>query len=409
MHQAHTETVPHRAISVLIVDDNRVDRQRCRRMLQHHPDVQVCVTEAATVDEAEAMCRTTWFDCIIADYELPSRKGTDLARSHRADTDPPVILLTGNGDEVVAMEALQAGVCDYMKKDVLNEKALQRSLLNAVRRSVLIRAVHNKSRELERANEELQKRASEIERFYHTVSHELKTPLTAAREFISLVADEVLGGINVRQRQFLGHALECCDQLAVHFNDLVDTSRLETGKMRLVLKTERIETAILRGAMSLSAIATSRDIVLRRMLPQGLPEVTMDAGRITQVVANLLSNAIKFTDPGGTVQIEATCSEQFVRISIRDSGCGIAAEHLPRIFERLYQVTPAGENMIGAGLGLGLYICCEIVELHGGQLEVESIPGVGSVFSFTVPLAESAQIAPRATLPIYPELLERVS
>jgi len=128
MDRAYTEAVPHRAISVLIVDDNRVDRQRCRRMLEHHPEIEVCATEAATVDEAESMCRTTWFDCIIADYELPLRKGTDLARDHRDDTNPPVILLTGNGDEVVAMEALQAGVCDYIKKNVLNEKALQNGM-----------------------------------------------------------------------------------------------------------------------------------------------------------------------------------------------------------------------------------------------------------------------------------------
>lgn len=410
-YQPHTQTVPHRPISVLVVDDNRVDRLHCRRILQEHPNLHVRVTEAATVDEAETLCQSGWFDCIITDYQMPRRPGTDLARANRDDNDPPVILLTGNGDEIVAMEALQAGVTDYLKKDALTAKSLQHALSNAVRKSVLLRAVHTKSRELANANDELQKRANEIERFYHTVSHELKTPLSAAREFISLVNDEVLGSVNARQRQFLGHALECCDQLAVHFNDLVDTCRLETGKLRLSIKADRIENAVVRATMSMCGTANGRDIALLRNIEHGLPDVAIDVGRIVQVLANLLNNALKFTATGGTVCIAATrCSQHSVQISVRDTGCGIPAEHLPRVFERLYQVNPAGDNMIGAGLGLGLYICREIVELHGGQFTVDSVVGKGSIFAFTVPVA-SAELAAARTLANHPsvDMFDRLS
>jgi signal transduction histidine kinase len=376
---------------VLIIDDEPVDRERCVRFLQQIPAVASEIVAVSTVSEANAQLRLGRFDCIITDYHLADQTGLEFAAEHCEEGDPPIILLTGNGSETVVLAALRAGVADYLIKSTLTANGLHRAIHNAVEKADLRDSVRARNETIARTHNTLQRRSNEIQRFYHTVSHELKTPLTAAREFISLVVDGVAGDINEQQRDFLMHAVDCCDQLAMHFNDLVETTRLETGKLKLHQSVQRIEKVVLRAVFSVTAMANDRGITLQHHLPPDLPDVYIDDGRVLQVMANLLTNALKFTDPGGKVDLVVTNPKpDEVRVSVRDTGCGIDAEHVDHIFERLYQVPRDEEHATSGGLGLGLCIAKEIVELHGSCLQVESVKGKGSTFHFSVPVTGHA-------------------
>ena len=245
---------------------------------------------------------------------------------------------------------------------------------------------------LERANRDLLVKNQEIQNFYHTLSHELKTPLTSAREFISIVLDGLAGPLSETQSEYLGIAKQSCDQLRACVNDLLDATKLETGKLALELKPASLASLVQRAAATMTPMITEKQIVLRQELQPDLPEASLDEHRITQVLTNLLSNAIKYTSAGGEIVVkvaDAPGRPELLQVSVSDTGRGIPKEEQDRIFERLYQVK-AGDATTEQGVGLGLYLCRELVQLHGGSIWVESEPGRGSTFAFVLPKSPQA-------------------
>jgi PAS domain S-box-containing protein len=246
--------------------------------------------------------------------------------------------------------------------------------------------------QLERSNADLRHKNEEIQNFYHTLSHELKTPLTSAREFVAIVMDGLAGGLNETQKDYLRIALESCNQLRVCLNDLLDATRLETGKLSIELKPASLGAVVERVVKTLRPAAAGKRIELSCEVEPGLPPVSLDENRITQVTANLLNNALKFTEPGGRIAVRVTVPPEqagLAEVSVSDTGRGIPAEQLDRIFDRLYQVK-SGDATSEQGVGLGLYICRELVRLHGGNISVESKVGEGSTFTFSLPLEPAA-------------------
>ena len=242
--------------------------------------------------------------------------------------------------------------------------------------------------QLERSNADLRHKNEEIQNFYHTLSHELKTPLTSAREFVAIVVDGLAGGLNDTQKEYLRIALESCNQLRVCINDLLDATRLETGKLSIELRPAELGALVERIVKALRPAAKGKRIELSCEVEPGLPVVSLDENRITQVITNLLNNALKFTEPGGRIVARVGASPEepeTLEVSVSDSGRGIPAEQLGRIFDRLYQVK-SGDASTEQGVGLGLYICRELVRLHGGDISAESTVDVGSKFTFTLPL-----------------------
>jgi len=241
---------------------------------------------------------------------------------------------------------------------------------------------------LRQKDKQLIRRNREVQNFYHTLAHELKTPLTSAREFISILKDGVAGPVNPTQIEYLGYAQESCDELTVCINDMLDATRLDTGKFTLHLKPVSLAEIVKRVVLGLHGEAAAKNIDLGHEIQPELPDVTVDETRITQVIDNLVNNAIKFTPDGGTVRItvsDCPAHSGVVQISVKDSGAGIDKAQIPLIFDRLYQIKE-GDAATGKGLGLGLYICRELVLLHGGEIRVESQLGQGSTFTFTVPI-----------------------
>ncbi len=377
-------------IRILIVEDDPWFQEFYRRLLKQDTAQQYVFVSVSSGQEGLEKYVSERPDCVLLDYKLPDLNGVEFlnslssAYSHHA---APVIMLTGEGSEELVVEVLKSGAVDYVPKKVVSNRSLTRAIANAVEKQELRTAVENKQRKLEQTNKKLLRKHEEIQRFYHTLSHELKTPLTGAAEFVSIVLDGLAGPLSETQTEYLGLAKEACDQMTRGLNDLLDATRLDTGKLRISPQRCAIDKLVSRIVMSMKPLAERKGISLKNEVKHDLPDVYIDEQRITQVLTNLLTNAFKFTENGGQVRVTVGDSAEAadsVLISVVDNGRGIEADQLPHIFDRLYQVKRSDSHGEGGGLGLGLNICKELVALHKGNLCVESAPGAGSAFSFNV-------------------------
>jgi len=216
-----------------------------------------------------------------------------------------------------------------------------------------------------------------------TVSHQLKTPLTSLRMSIYLLLEERIGALNAQQADLLIAARDDSERLVGILDDLLDLSRIESGKAQVNLEPVSPQ-ALARDAVEPFLVeAKDKGLTLASAVPDDLPEVLADREKINQAFANLLSNALRFTRPGGSVTVRASREPGHVVFSVEDTGAGIPAEHLGHVFEPFYRV-PGQDTK--SGVGLGLAIVKELVCAHGGEVGVESEAGKGSTFRFTLPL-----------------------
>ncbi|MFC1498786.1 ATP-binding protein [Verrucomicrobiota bacterium] len=223
--------------------------------------------------------------------------------------------------------------------------------------------------------------------FVAEVSHELRTPLGIIREFVSLVSDEVAGPLTEKQKECLQSAIKNCDRITELINKMLDLARIEAGKIEL--NRERADIAQLLKECYEDFLVTcqSRKQELLLEVPNDLPAACYDVESIREVVTNLVGNAQKFTPEGGTITISCQHGGQFLTVCVEDSGIGISPEAQEKIFEPFIQV--GRNNGPGAkGTGLGLSITKELVKMNGGYISVDSTPGEGSRFSFTLPVYE---------------------
>ena len=236
---------------------------------------------------------------------------------------------------------------------------------------------------------ELEKLKSE---FLANVSHELRTPLVAIEKSISLILSRETGDISETQTQFLSIAERNLKRLSLLINDLLDLSKLEARKMELKRETVILEKIINDSIETLNNWAKTKSIRLEKVIPADIPGVNIDPNKIIQVLNNLIGNAIKFTPQGGsiTVGLESSKEDGVIKVSVADTGIGIAKEDLPRVFDKFYQTQERAPTDI-SGTGIGLAIVKEIVELHGGKVWAESEKGQGAKFIFTLPLSNTTE------------------
>ena len=223
-----------------------------------------------------------------------------------------------------------------------------------------------------------------------TVSHELKTPLTSIQMAIHLLLEEVVGPITPKQAELLLAARQDSDRLLAMVNDLLDLARIEQGRVQLDLRPIPVGQLVQGALMRFEERAEDAGIKLKASVPGGLPPVFADEDRVSHVFDNLLANALAHTDRGGRVTVSAELDQRAIRFSVADTGEGIAAEHLPHIFGRFYRVPG---SRAPHGVGLGLAITREIVEAHGGQVDVTSRVREGTTFTFTLPTPADAERA----------------
>jgi signal transduction histidine kinase len=378
------------ALKLLVVDDDEVDRMAIRRALRR-ARVDADVDNQPTAEAAIAALQSVEYDCILLDYNLPGATGMEVLRMlGNAGVRVPVVCLTGQGDEELAVATMKAGAADYVSKSKLSPDRLERSIRYAI---AIHRAETERLQLLEReqrAREEAQAANRAKDEFLATLSHELRTPLNAILGWSRLLMAGHLDEASTR------HAIEIIErnshiQLQL-IEDLLDISRIITGKLRLDSRPIVVRDVIDGAMESIRHAADARRIhVTAAVDPESLT-LDCDAARMQQIVWNLLSNAIKFTPEGGRVAISARRDGDAVAIDVADTGIGIAPGFLPYVFDRFRQQDAANTREYG-GLGLGLAIVRHLAELHGGSAEAFSPgEGAGSTFSVRLPVHETAAV-----------------
>jgi signal transduction histidine kinase len=242
--------------------------------------------------------------------------------------------------------------------------------------------VNRMSDELGRLYRELENASRHKSEFLANMSHELRTPLNAVIGFSEVLQDRLFGELNEKQAEYIADIHTSGRHLLALINDILDLSKIEAGRMELQISTVAL-TEVLE-----SSVALMRERATRNRIHLGLEVdptsgiVEADERKLKQVLFNLLSNALKFTAPGGHVEVSARADGNDVVVSVRDDGVGIAEADQVRIFEEFQQ---AGRSQLQEGTGLGLALSRRFVELHGGRLWVQSEPGQGSTFGFSLP------------------------
>jgi signal transduction histidine kinase len=369
---------------VLLIEDNPGDADLVRlRLVESKSAVDVsCVNRLS--DGLESLKERSP-SVILLDLNLPDSQGAETFRKV-LETAPnvPVVILSGQDDEALAVKALHQGVQDYLVKGAISSSGLDRAMRYAVERQALLRSLEmSRKQQLEFKNQ-----------FLSHVSHELRTPLTCIHQFTTILLDGLAGEVSPDQRDHLKTILRSVNQLGAMVRDLLEASRAESGKIRIELRCVALGPLIRQAVAMMQPLAREKEVGLEVGVDTRIPFVHGDSGRILEVLINLIENGIKFTPHGGAVTVQASLVQtdpDFVYISVTDTGCGISPEARALVFERLYQDPDAVDNN-RKGLGLGLFITKELVSLHGGRIWVASEPGQGSTFSFTLPLYSLARL-----------------
>jgi signal transduction histidine kinase len=451
-------------LSILIVDDSPEDRAVYRRLLAQDRERTYSFLETDRGEEGLRLGRERRPDCLLLDYRLPDTDGLEFLErlaEETAERPLPVVVLTGQGSEAVAVQAMKSGAQDYLLKGEISAEVLKRAVANAIEKVALKREIAEHAAELARANAELTREVAERERaeaalqrthaeleelvrrrtaelsvanadlkreiaereraegerarllvlerearrqaeeanrikdeFLATLSHELRTPLNAILGWAQMLRmTELEKATAERAYETIERNARAQAQLIA---DLLDVSRIITGKLRLELGAVDLTRVIEAVLDTVRPALDAKRIALGIDLDPAAGAVWGDADRLQQVVWNLLSNAIKFTPQGGRVGVELARAPGGVEIRVRDTGAGIGPELLPYVFDRFRQGDSATTRSHG-GLGLGLSIARHLVELHGGTIAAGSEgAGRGAVFTLSLP-AEPAPAAGAGT------------
>lgn len=251
----------------------------------------------------------------------------------------------------------------------------------------LIWEVYRTGQALEKEIRELKRLENYRREFLGDVSHELKTPIFAIQGFAETLLEGALEDTENRRR-FVEKILRNASRLSNLASDLAEISRIETGELKMTVEPISLRTLTEEVIESLEPAARAKEVTLRHHVPGNLPPVEGDRERIRQVLINLTDNAIKYNNPGGHVELVARLLPSgTVKVSVVDDGIGVAPEHIPRLTERFYRVDKSRSRVQG-GTGLGLAIVKHILGAHQQQLVVESSPGRGSTFGFTLPTVD---------------------
>jgi two-component system sensor histidine kinase/response regulator len=363
---------------LLVVDDDAANRDvLSRRLTRQGHDVRT----ASNGSDALRAMRETAFDLVLLDIMMPDMDGYEVLGHIKADgrlQHIPVIMISALNEMQSVVRCIEAGAEDYLAKPF--DPTLLRARIGAC-----LDKKRSRDRETElfdqlQANYE---RLQEVEKLRddmrNMIVHDLRTPLTSVIVGVEMLAKH--GGLNEEQRLMMGIATSGGKTLLGMINDLLDVEKMEAGETQLQYSKVSAATLVAGAIEQVGLLAEMEQTALVADVSAGLPLFAGDENHLSRTLVNLIGNAIKFTR-GGTVTIAASQDGQSIRFAVRDTGHGIPAEAFDRIFEKFGQLD--ARNKVGTGLGLAF--CKLAVEAHGGRITVESTPGVGSTFSFTVPM-----------------------
>jgi sigma-B regulation protein RsbU (phosphoserine phosphatase) len=369
---------------VLLIEDNPGDADLVRLRLTESRN-QVDVSCVSRLSDGLASIESMPPAVVLLDLNLPDSHGSETFRKILAKAPGvPVVILSGQEDETLAVKAIHHGVQDYLVKGDLTSRILERSMRYAVERHALLRSLEiNRKQQIEFKNQ-----------FLSHVSHELRTPLTCIHQYASLLFDGLSGPTLPEQRDHLQIILKSVNQLHAMIRDLLEATRAESGKLHIEPRCLALVELVRQAIAMVRPAAIEKRITVELQADAHIPLVHADPDRVLEVLINLIDNAVKFTPHEGSVTValsQQTTDPEFMYVTITDTGRGISPEALPLIFERLYQ-DPDSVDGNRSGLGLGLYIARELVNLHGGRIWVASQPGQGTTFTFNLPVYSLAKL-----------------
>ena len=376
---------------VLLVDDQAIIGEAVRRILQAQPgmDFHYCAEGALAVSAALKLTPSV----ILQDLVMPDADGLELVKAYRRCPElqqTPVIVLSTKDDPTVKKAAFEAGANDYIVKlpDPIELLARVRYHANAC---LAHRQLHEALRALRESQAQLLDRNTALERLNEQknrllgmAAHDLRSPLGVILAYSDFLETEASDVLTEEQLDFVSTIKSTSEFMLNLINELLDVSTIESGQLHLECVPTDLGELARRNVALNRALAQQKHIELELTVGTGLPLLTLDRGKIEQVLNNLIGNAIKYSYPDTRVTVNLTSSDCEVTVAVTDQGQGIPEADLPKLFKafgRANVKTTAGEQ----STGLGLAIARKIIEGHRGTMTVESHVGTGSTFSFRVP------------------------
>jgi signal transduction histidine kinase len=392
-------------LKILLVDDDEVDRIAVKRALKKTP-LKIELTEADASKSAIANLVEQSFEIILLDYRLPDCTGLELiSQIKQLKIDTPFIVLTGQGDEEIAVEIMKAGASDYLAKSKIDPLTLSKSIKNAIRLYQAEKAVAianhqlrqtnelllEKNKELEQKQQQIQLKNLELQEAYNlksqflaTMSHELRTPMNAIMGFSQLLLRQYPDPLSKTQQDLVERIFNNSQNLLNMINEMLDFSKIEAGKLELSFQEFDLVQLVLLTVEELRSLAIQQKIDLKTDINLNNQIVYQDKHSIKRILINLISNAIKFTEHG-EVQVTITeINSDLIALAVEDTGIGIAPENLKAIFQAFRQIDQTFTRKY-SGTGLGLAITDSLVKMIGGTISVQSQLGKGSIFEVEIP------------------------
>ncbi len=383
-------------INVVILDDEQHIVNSLKRVFRTAP-----FGVFATTDSKEAMSAIDkgGVKVVLSDQRMQQISGVDFLRKIK-EKKPDIIriLFTGYTDIKIAEEAINKGEVWRFVDKPWEDEDLTKIIKQAIEKFDLEESNRQLTRKLERQNEELVSLNGKLRNMYEvqksfssTVSHELRTPLSSIKMAIDIVMSKSTGEVNKAQERFLNKAKNNVDRLHRLINDILDLTKIESGKSKIELTEGDINELIREVSETYTPVAEKKGVNIIQELNQKTPKISFDSDKINQVLNNLISNAVKFTD-GGKITVSSIDNRESnnIQVCVEDTGPGIKKGDIPKLFKKFQQLG-SPETRKAGGTGLGLAICKEIISRHNGKIWVESEFGKGSKFCFLLPIKERRQ------------------
>jgi signal transduction histidine kinase len=360
---------------ILVIDDEEVVLDSCTDVLSGG-DCQVLT--AGNGAEGLKRLEDVQPDLIFVDLKMPGLSGLEVLERIRVKRPlMVVIVITGYATVSSAVEAMKKGAFDFLPKPFTPEE-----LRLIAKRGLEHNRLVQQTIALRREKEMLR------ENFAAIVSHELKSPLGALQQNLYGLVAELEDKLTQEQQERFGRLQARLDDLLKLIHSWLRVFTVDINKLKETFKPVSVAEVVAKAVETVQQHATRKAIEIQSSTAEPLPRIQGDEGSLAEVVVNLLNNAVKYSFPNGTITVRAEAQGPQVLVSVTDAGVGIAKEDLPHLFQDFARGHSQPEGVSGCGLGLA--ISRRIVEVHGGTISVESQPGKGSTFSFSLPVAQVA-------------------